>query len=193
MMPKLGRSFWRNEPPLHERRGEQLVLQTGLETDYWNNTFYGFRHDNGHFLATKATGDLSAETTFSASYEQLYDQAGAMLRVDGNNWIKCGVEFTDGRLHFSVVVTRDDQSDWSVTPLDDDPMLPVTLRLTRHDEALRVQVRRAGGDWQLVRLCYLRMPGTVEVGPMACSPTRQGLAVTFSRFRIGDPIARELH
>lgn len=192
-MPKLGRTAWHNEPPSHERRGDQLVLRTGLETDYWNNTFYGFRHDNGHFLATEATGDFSVETTFLARFEHLYDQAGVMLWVDGENWLKCGVEFTDGRLFFSAVVTRDDQSDWSVTPMEGEPALPVTLRLTRHDEALRVQVRDVDGHWQLVRLCYLRMPATVEVGPMACSPTRQGLEVTFVDFRIGEPISRDLH
>src|SRR5690606_34643467 len=154
---------------------DQLVMRTGLETDFWNNTFYGFRHDNGHFLASEATGDFSAEATFSARFEQLYDQAGVMLRVDGDNWLKCGVEFTDGKLFFSVVVTRDDHSDWSVTPVAGEPTLPVTLRLTRHGQALRVQVRGTDGDWHLVRLCHLCMPLTVEVGPMACSPTRQGL------------------
>ena len=62
-MPKLGRSFWRNEPPSFEQHGDRLVLRTGAETDFWNNTFYGFRHDNGHFLATEVSGDFSAETT----------------------------------------------------------------------------------------------------------------------------------
>lgn len=192
-MPKLGRDFWRNEPPLHKRHGEQLTLETAMETDYWNNTFYGFRHLNGHFLAQEVSGDFTAEASFSARFEYLYDQAGLMLRVDDDNWLKCGVEFTDGRLYFSVVVTRDDQSDWSMTPIPDDPALPINLRLTRHAEALRVQMHQADGAWRLVRLCYLRMPDTVEVGPMACSPTREGLEVTFSDFRIDDPISRDLH
>lgn len=192
-MPKTGPSLWHNEPPFHEQRGDALVVRTGKDTDYWNNTFYGFRHDNGHFRATPVSGDFSLELSLSADYQRLYDQAGAMLRVDGDNWLKCGVEFTDGALHFSVVVTRDDQSDWSVMPLQGDKEAPVTLRLTRHAEALRVQVRQADGTWALVRLCYLRMPGTVEVGPMTCSPTGEGLEVTFSRISIGEPISRELH
>ena len=191
-MPQSEKSFWRNEPPFHEWRGEALVVRTGRETDYWNNTFYGFRHLSGHFLATPVNGDFSFLTTFSANYQRLYDQAGAMLFVDDNNWLKCGTEFTDGTRHFSVVVTRDDQSDWSVMALGGDPHSPVTLRLTRHDEALRVQILD-GATWRLVRLCYLRMPETVEVGPMTCSPTGEGLETTFSRIEIGEPIARELH
>lgn len=192
-MPKTGPSFWRNEPPFHEQREGALIVRTGKDTDYWNNTFYGFRHDNGHFRATPVTGDFSLEVTFSADYRRLYDQAGAMLFVDANNWLKCGVEFTDGAMHFSVVVTRDDQSDWSVMPLAVDPQVPVTLRLTRHAEALRVQIQLADSTWALVRLCYLHMSDMVEVGPMTCSPTGEGLEVTFSRIEIGEPISRDLH
>jgi regulation of enolase protein 1 (concanavalin A-like superfamily) len=192
-MPKTGPSFWRNEPPFHEARDGALIVRTGKDTDYWNNTFYGFRHDNGHFRATPVTGDFSIEVTFSADYQRLYDQAGAMLFVDANNWLKCGVEFTDGAMHFSVVVTRDDQSDWSVMPLALDPQTPVTLRLTRHAEALRVQIQFADSTWALVRLCYLRMPDIVEVGPMTCSPTGEALEVTFSRIEIGEAISRDLH
>ena len=190
---KAGKSFWRNQPPFYEERGGTLTVRTGRETDYWNNTFYGFKHANGHFRATEVSGDFSFDVTFTANYQRLYDQAGAMLFVDGDNWLKCGVEFTDGAMHFSVVVTRDDQSDWSVLKLDRPVDGAVTLRLTRHAEALRVQLQELDGSWQLVRLCFLGMGETVEVGPMTCSPTGEGLEVSFSRLELGEPISRELH
>jgi regulation of enolase protein 1 (concanavalin A-like superfamily) len=114
MMAEARTPRWINEPPAHRRKGKALVVVTGKETDFWNNTFYGFRHQNGHFFAHDIAGDFSLTIKFSASYGTLYDQAGAMLQVDENNWLKCGVEFTDGHRQFSVVVTRDDQSDWSV-------------------------------------------------------------------------------
>ena len=192
-MHRIAGSYWRNAPPQHALRGGTLVVRTGKDTDYWNNTFYGFSHSDGHFLATPVAGDFSYELTFSANYSRLYDQAGAMVWVDGNNWLKTGTEFTDGALHFSVVVTRDDQSDWSVMVLGGEVSAPVTLRVTRHVEALRVQIREADGNWRLVRLANLRMPETVEVGPMCCSPTGEGLEVTFSRMALGEPIPRDLH
>ncbi len=191
-MPKIDAERWINPPPFTSRDAGVLRVTTGHETDFWNNTFYGFRHTNGHFLATEVTGDFSLSLTFSAPYTRLYDQAGAMLRVDDDNWLKCGVEFTDGQKHFSVVVTRDDQSDWSVMPLPGAAEAPVTLRLTRHGEALRVQVEE-GGSFRLVRLAFLRMPDTVEAGPMCCSPTGSGLEVTFSRIGFAEPIPRDLH
>src|SRR5690606_39761998 len=85
---------------------------------------------------TRRSSDL-----FTANYQRLYDQAGVMLRVDDDNWLKCGVEFTDGALHFSVVVTRDDQSDWSVMPLAGDPTAPVTLRLRSEEHTSELQSR----------------------------------------------------
>lgn len=191
-MTMTGTAHWINPPPSSEQDGETLTVTTGKETDFWNNTFYGFRHGNGHLLATPVTGDFSLTISFSASYSTLYDQAGAMLRVDDDNWLKCGVEFTDGRKNFSVVVTRDDQSDWSVMPLPGAVDAPVCLRLTRHAEALRVEIEEAG-KFRLVRLAFLNMADTVEAGPMCCSPVGDRLDVTFHRISFGEPIARELH
>ena len=191
-MPALGDQRWVNPPPSVAHDGEVLRVVTGKQTDFWNNTFYGFRHANGHFLATAVSGDFSLTVTFSAAYATLYDQAGAMLRVDDENWLKCGVEFTDGRRHFSVVVTRDDQSDWSVMPLEGPADAPVTLRLTRHGEALRVEVEGPAG-YRLARLAYLGMPASVEAGPMCCSPVGEGLEVAFSRVALEEPRPHDLH
>lgn len=191
-MPPLGEEHWINPPPAFAMKDGVLAVTTGHETDYWNNTFYGFRHDNGHFLATPVTGDFSLVVKFSAGYSALYDQAGAMLRVDGDNWLKCGVEFTDRRKNFSVVVTRDDQSDWSVMPIAGEIADPVTLRLTRHAEALRVEIENDGA-FRLVRLAFLRMPETIEAGPMCCSPIGESLHVSFQQIEFGAPIRRDLH
>lgn len=191
-MVRPGAPHWINEPPAHRRDDRSLIVTTGRETDFWNNTFYGFRHTNGHVLAHEVTGDFSLLVTFSAPYRDLYDQAGVMLRVDDNNWLKCGVEYADGLKNFSTVVTRNDQSDWSVTKLGGRLDAPVTLRLTRHAEALRVQIKTSNG-WRLARLAYLDMPNTVTAGPMCCSPVGSGLEVTFHRIAWSDPIPRDLH
>ncbi len=105
--------------------------------------------------------------------------------------MKAGVEYTDGLLHFSTVVTRDGWSDWSVVPLGSADE-PVRLRVTRHGEAIRVQYERPAG-WQMARLAHLAMPETVAVGPMACSPQRSGFSVDLVGFTIGPPIDRALH
>ena len=146
---------------------------------------------NGHFYQTEVVGDFSPEVVINDYYEELYDQAGLMLCLDAYNWIKTGIEFTDGIQHFSTVIMRDGFSDWSVIPLGV-RIEPIRLRLTRHSEALRIQYHQEG-QWQMARLGYLSMPSSVIVGPMCCSPERAGLKVDFDNLVIGPPIGRALH
>jgi regulation of enolase protein 1 (concanavalin A-like superfamily) len=189
---RMDRRFsWYCEPPRWNYNNGRLSVVTGKATDFWQSTYYGFRRDDGHLYYTDLAGDFSAEVRVTGRYEALYDQAGLMLRVDPCNWIKAGLEFTDGALHFSTVITRDGFSDWSVTPLGKTDE-PVRIRLTRHGEALRVQYENSG-SWIMARLGYLAMPSTVSVGPMACSPQREGFQVDFEALTIGAPIDRQLH
>lgn len=180
---------WANPPPAATQGPEGLTVVTGEATDFWRGTFYGFTRASGHFLHQPVEGDFSAEVTIRGQYQALYDQAGLMLRVDDETWVKCGVEHTDGRAVFSTVVTNG-WSDWSVMPLPFD-VSDVRLRVTRHAEAVRVQVRGPEG-WIMARLGYLR-PGPARVGPMCCSPTRAGFRVSFAGYTCGPPIPRDLH
>ena len=72
---------WLNEPKVWTATGDRLSLVTGEKTDFWQKTFYGFEHDNGHCYFERVTGDFTAEVSFTAGYEQLYDQAGLMLAL----------------------------------------------------------------------------------------------------------------
>lgn len=183
---------WLNPPSNASGNARELKLATDEKTDFWQDTFYGFQRDNGHAYLTPVTGDFTARVSFRGDYQQLYDQAGLMLRIDQHNWIKTGIEYTDGLMHFSVVVTNG-ASDWSVIPLhsaspDDD----VSVQLTRHDDAVRVQFSVNGTPWQLARLAPFSK-ADASVGLMACSPERGGFEVVFRNLDVGPAIARNLH
>ncbi|MCA1443992.1 DUF1349 domain-containing protein [Ensifer sp. IC4062] len=183
---------WLNEPASWQGDQKALSLTTDGNTDFWRETFYGFIRDNGHAYLRSVSGDFTASATIKGAYEQLYDQAGLMLRLDQENWIKCGIEYTDGLMHFSVVVTRG-VSDWSVIPLHDvTPSDAIEVRVTRHGDAVRVQFRFGGAPWQMARLCPFSA-ADAEIGVMACSPERAGFAANFCDFSVGPPIARALH
>jgi regulation of enolase protein 1 (concanavalin A-like superfamily) len=181
---------WLNEPPRFEVTGSVLLVETGERTDFWQDTYYGFRRDSGHFLGRPVEGDFTAEVRFDGGYSALYDQAGLMLRIDAETWVKAGVEYTDGIKHFSVVVTLG-RSDWSVVALPEVDG-PVTARLTRHDEAVRVQFLDGRSRWQMARLAPFRR-GPAMIGPMCCSPERSGFRAWFEGFSVGPPIERSLH
>jgi regulation of enolase protein 1 (concanavalin A-like superfamily) len=41
---------WLNPPPESRAAGGRLIGRSGFETDFWQNTYYGFQRDSGHFL-----------------------------------------------------------------------------------------------------------------------------------------------
>src|SRR5262245_40206045 len=158
---------WLNEPAFWAFEGGTLKISTDERTDFWRHTFYGFERDNGHALLRPVTADFTASAIVVGKYEHLYDQAGLMLRIDEKNWIKTGIEFTDGLMHFSVVVTRE-VSDWSVVALPEaSPQDEVHIRLTRHGDAVRIQYSLHGRAFQLARLAPFSS-ADAHVGVMAC-------------------------
>jgi len=182
---------WLNEPPRWDESDGELRVVTGDKTDFWRETHYGFIRDNGHFAHREVTGDFTATLRFSGAYEELYDQAGLMLRLDERNWIKAGIEYVGGRQMLSAVVTRD-FSDWSTMPMPVD-LEWVTLRCTRQEAAVRIEWSGAASEFKLLRLCYLPKRDTTLVGPMCCSPQRLGLAVKFRNLEVGPATSDGLH
>ena len=184
---------WMNPPPRSEMRGGALLVTSGHQTDFWQNTYYSFRHDNGHFLSRRRQGDFTATVTFAADYRALYDQAGLMIRHDETRWMKCGIEYTDGARHFSVVVTNG-HSDWSAFRLDHE-FDRMSARVTRNGDALFIQYRTDRmSDWRMARLAYFDPSlGDLAVGPTFCSPQREGFEAEFLDFSLTDPVSRDIH
>jgi regulation of enolase protein 1 (concanavalin A-like superfamily) len=184
---------WFNPPPFAEERNGVLLVRSGEKTDFWQGTYYGFHRDDGHFLHQERSGDFTAGVTFSARYEALYDQAGLMVRADAAHWMKCGIEYTDGARHFSVVVTNGN-SDWSAFRLDHD-FDRITVRATRNGDALFVQYRTDGmNEWRMARLAWFNPAfRSVSVGPVFCSPQRAGFEAVFHDYTLTDPVSRDIH
>lgn len=176
---------WLNEPREWKAEGGNLSLVTEDKTDFWQVTFNGWRNDNGHFHYSDAAGDFTAEVKFTADYKAHYDQAGLMLRLGPQDWIKAGVEFAHGHCLLSSVYTRG-LSDWAIGPKVSAADL-IHLRITRKGTAICVQCA-AGKEFQTLRLCMFAEERDVMIGPMACSPTRDGLKVSFEDFKIGAAI-----
>jgi len=181
---------WFNEPPQWSDEDGKLTVTTGPKTDFWQKTHYGFRRDNGHFYHQVARGDFVAEVRLAGDYRDLYDQAGLMVRLDADHWLKCGIEFVEGVQHASAVATNV-YSDWSVVPLPENPAA-IWLRLKRQGDSVEVSYSLDGAAYTMLRLAYLPPADEVQVGPMACSPDGAGFTVTFEGF-IVRPVEGEGH
>ena len=173
---------WYNEPPACTVEEDKISVTSGGKTDFWRETHYGFIRDNGHFFYQEITGDFIIEVKVTGKYQDLYDQAGIMVRLDEFNWLKCGIEFVEGVQQISAVVTRE-YSDWSVVPAPQNPT-SIWLRLTRRGTAVEIHYSFDGEEYTLLRLAYLTPAQTVNAGVMCASPEGNGFPIIFEKIKI---------
>lgn len=182
---------WLNEPNIWSTDGRLLSVTTDSDTDFWRGTFYGFFHHSGHFFGAKVAGDFSAQIRVKGDFKELYDQAGLIVLIDDECWIKAGVEVNDKAVVRSSVLTNG-LSDWAVgSALTHGNEF--WLRITVAQGSIRVQISEDGIVWPLVRLAAFPAAEHYLVGPMCCSPKRNGLRLSFSEFTIGPALKKELH
>jgi regulation of enolase protein 1 (concanavalin A-like superfamily) len=173
---------WYNEPMTWTVIDKTIIITADPKTDFWRKTHYGFIRDNGHCYYQSLSGDFTAEVKVSGEYATLYDQAGLMLRLDEANWLKCGIEFVNGRQYVSAVVTRD-YSDWSVVPLPQNPA-SLWLRLKRSGTTVEVEYSLDGETYAMLRVTYLPQADIAHVGPMCAAPEGEGFTARFEQFNI---------
>lgn len=182
---------WLNEPERWSAQGDSLQIATNKATDFWRETHYGFSRDNGHFLGFPTAEAFTAELRVQGDFQALYDQAGIMVRVDAQRWVKAGIEFSDGRAMLASVLTNG-RSDWATAPYEHDAG-DFWVRATVANDVLRLQASADGKLWPLMRLAPFAKANSYLVGPMACTPERAGLKVVFSTFRLTPPLGKDLH
>jgi Uncharacterized conserved protein len=182
---------WLNQPQDFVTDGAGLHVVTDAGSDFWQETYYGFKRDSGHFYGFQTDGDFTAQLRVQGQFKELYDQAGIMVRVDETHWMKAGIELSDGRAMLSSVVTNG-QSDWATNPYEGNPE-NFWIRATVKEGVLRLQVSSDSNTWALMRLCPFPVSSSYTVGPMICSPERGGLKVSFSDWQLGPPLNKQLH
>lgn len=184
---------WWNPPPRAEVRDSRLIVVTREGTDLWQRTHYGFRRDDGHgLLCDWRGGDFVLTTTVRVHPVHQYDQAGLIVRVSADCWLKVSVEYErDGPSRLGAVVTNAGWSDWSTQDV------PQSLR------AMQFRVHRRGADylvesspaegadtaWSQIRLAHLIEDdgGPVQCGLYACSPKGDGFVAEFEYLRLRSP------
>jgi regulation of enolase protein 1 (concanavalin A-like superfamily) len=171
---------WNSEPRDWQAFSDGMRLTTDAGTDFWRHTHYGFVRDNGHFGFEIVEGDFELEVTIAGDYRDQYDQAGLMVRTDDEHWIKCGIEFVDGRELISAVVTNE-RSDWAVAPrVEAARGNPLRLALERTADAVTISYGPSTHPTML-RIAPFAA-GPTEAGIMAASPQGSGFDVTFTDF-----------
>lgn len=172
---------WTNQPEEVQETCEGLAVTAKPQSDAWRVTSYGFVHDTEHGLVRPFAHESAIEVSFIADFSENFDQAGILVRVSDERWVKAGVEFSDGSLQLGAVVT-DGVSDWSVAPVPEWSGQEVTIRVSWSGDALTVRAKAGVGEFRMVRLVPFAPQLMALAGPYTCAPSRAGLTVTFTEW-----------
>ncbi|MBN1349077.1 DUF1349 domain-containing protein [candidate division KSB1 bacterium] len=179
---------WYCEPANWSIRHSNLIIKPDAKTDFWQKTHYGFSADNGHCLFAEMKGNFVLSTKLRFQPVNQYDQAGLMVRVSPDCWLKTSVEFEpDSPNMLGAVVTNYGYSDWSTQQYPDD-CTDLLLRITRKANDYIVEFKKSEPEqWSQIRLAHLHAAGDpqpVKCGLYACCPIDAGYVVEFEYLKI---------
>ena len=178
----LDKMQWFNEPTKWEIKNNSLTMNVTPQSDYWRISHYGFTVDDAPFLYTLSGGEFEVKVKVTGDYTARFDQAGLMLRIDHDNYIKAGIEFVDGKYNLSTVVTHH-TSDWSIIALDR-PVPFVWIKAVRRLDAIEVFYSFDDVTYTLMRNAWMPDNHPIMVGVMAACPDGNGFKARFDNFSI---------
>jgi uncharacterized protein len=184
---------WYNPPTRFEVTKGRLYIYPDAKTDYWQKTHYGFSADSGHFLYLEVDGDFTITTRLAFKPAHQYDQAGLMVRLSPDCWLKTSVEYETGApSKLGAVVTNAGYSDWSTQEFTHHRN-ELTLRITRTGDDYVVEATTDGHTWKQLRMAHLHNPDKtpVQCGLYACSPVDAGYEVEFDNLKIQSPLPKD--
>ncbi|WHX79780.1 DUF1349 domain-containing protein [Priestia flexa] len=171
---------WFSKPTHFELNEQHLVMKPNVNTDFWQRTHYGFQVDNGHFLYKEVSGDFQLTTKVHTKPLNRYDQAGLMVRVSKDTWIKSSVEYIPNESNkLGAVVINNGYSDWSTQDFEEDQSaLYFRMKKVGQDYSLYYSVD--GEKWKQLRIAHLfAEEETMQIGIYACSPQGEGYEASF--------------
>ena len=173
---------WFNEPEEWTVSNGTLTMEVTPHSDYWRISHYGFTVDDAPFYYANYGGEFEAKVRVSGDYKVRFDQAGLMLRIDAQNYIKCGIEFVDGKYNLSTVVTHT-ASDWSVIALDR-PVEYIWLKAVRRLDAVEIFYSFDDKEYVMMRNAWMPDNTPMQVGMMAACPDGEGFRAAFDHFTV---------
>jgi regulation of enolase protein 1 (concanavalin A-like superfamily) len=168
---------WINEPARWSLADGVVTVTADSGTDFWRTTHYGYVHDNGHVYGETVDSDFDLTMLVRGAYADQYDQAGAMVLVDEQHWLKTGIEFVDGRIRLSTVITLT-HSSWTVAELPAGTV-DLHLQLARRGDSVEVRFGVDGDVSDLLAVVYLPPGQGAFAGAMCAAPVGDGFEVSF--------------
>ena len=200
----LMRGRWINKPKNCRIRHDSVEIVTEPKTDFWQRSYYGFRHDNAPALLPDSDKNFTFTTRVQFDYKKQFDQCGLILYIDNKNWFKASIEYENEVFsRLGSVVTNLGYSDWATTDIE--APTSIWYRLNRRGPDFMIESSSNGHDYQQMRIFHLHCQEetTVEMGKKnppepaknsvsfglyACSPNNSSFKASFSDFKLEDSI-----
>lgn len=173
---------WFNEPEKWTVEDQTLSMFVTPKSDYWRISHYGFTVDDAPFYYALYGGEFEVKVKITGDYKNRFDQAGLMLRIDEQNYIKAGIEFVDGVYNLSTVVTHK-TSDWSVIALEK-PVPFIWIKAVRRLDAVEVFYSFDDKTYTMMRNAWMQDNTPMMVGVMGACPDGDGFNVKFENFKV---------
>lgn len=180
---------WTREPEQWQLIDESLSVTTQPHTDLWQRTYYHFQNDNAPLFQMTTAEDyfsFTVKVDFQESYHR-FDQAGIVLYLDSESWLKASVEYENEDFqHLGSVVTNQGYSDWATAEVAPD-VKQIYYRLSRRQDDFKLDYSLDGQTFHQMRICHLNQAQEeVSFGVYACSPEDSSFTATFSDFQLTD-------
>ncbi len=180
---KKGQLFWINKPQKYYIDTKKVEITTEPRTDFWQNTYYNFQHDNAPALLTKISDmnfSFLVKTEFNSKKQ--FDQCGVIIYQNSENWLKASIEYENEEFQrLGSVVTNQGFSDWATTDI---PMKQrfMYYRLSRHNNDFCIENSYDGIHYKQMRITHL-FDGNkeIQIGIYACSPSESSFTAIFSK------------
>ena len=173
---------WFNEPSQWNITNNKLTMSVTPKSDHWRISHDGFTVDDAPFYYAEYGGEFEAKVKVSGDYKARFDQAGMMIRIDHENYIKAGIEYVDEKFNLSTVVTHH-TSDWSVITLNK-PVDFIWIKAVRRKDAIEIFYSFDDKEYTMMRNAWMEANRPVRVGLMGASPDGNGFNATFSDFSV---------
>lgn len=179
--------FYYNSPDVSIKEGSAEFI-TRPNTDLWQKTYYGFQHDNAPFVQIKISEKYFSFTVKVKYFsKRRFDQAGIILYLDSENWLKASVEYENKDFQrLGSVVTNKGFSDWATVDIPAD-VTEMYYRLSRRENDFCIENSFDGKIFKQMRICHLdKANDEVNIGIYACSPEDSSFKAIFSDMIISD-------
>ncbi len=167
---------------------DRVEMFTEPHTDLWQRTYYHFRNDNAPVLQmTTAEKYFSFVVKAAFDTKRRYDQAGVVMYLDSDNWLKASIEYENDRIQrMGSVVTNNGYSDWASVDVDAS-IKAMWFRLSRRENDFCIENSVDGETFKQMRICHMfNVKDEIRFGIYACSPEHSSFRALFTDMEMTD-------